>query len=77
MIPKAVLLSVLLATASTASPTPQHVGEKRSIVKRWEDGVDCTSDTVASAGKAGLFFAVDSDGQTINCDDVADVSADQ
>lgn len=47
------------------------------LIAAWEDGVDCTGDEVATDGQAGLFFAVDSDGYTMACDDVDDVSSDQ
>ena len=71
MIVKAVFATALFAALATASPSArnQEVGG-RSIHKRWEDGTDCTSDTVATQGQAGLFFAINSDGLTYNCDDV-------
>lgn len=75
MIRKLTLLAAALSVSS-ASPT-QSAAAKRTITKRWEDGKDCTGDTVATDGTAGLFFAVDSDGYTLSCDDVDDVSSDQ
>lgn len=71
MLTKAAIATAVLATVSVASPAPRS-----PIVKRFTDGVDCTSDEVATSGQAGLFFAVDSDGHTMSCDDAANASAD-
>jgi hypothetical protein len=55
----AALLSIVLATVS-ASPIK---------VKRFLEGNDCTSDSV-SDNPPGLFFALDSEGTSVNCDDI-------
>ena len=60
MLPKTALLAATLATVTSA----------------WEDGVDCTSDVVATSGKADLFFAIDSTGEEVSCDEIDEVSTD-
>jgi hypothetical protein len=60
MHPKSVLLTAALATVASA----------------WEEGVDCTSDVVATDGQADLFFAIDSNGEEVSCDEIDDVSTD-
>lgn len=74
MIPKTAILSTVLASATTAAAMPSTAAS-RGLTKRWEEGVDCTGDIVGNAGKAGLFFAVDSEGSTLSCDDVNEASA--
>ncbi|KAI1816330.1 hypothetical protein GGS20DRAFT_239078 [Poronia punctata] len=63
---KAALLSALLACVS-ASPTPSPT----RLAKRWENEVDCTNDVVGDK-PTGLFFAVDSEGYNVYCDDIND-----
>jgi hypothetical protein len=74
MIAKAAILGLALAAISAASPVSHPT---RSIAKRWEEGVDCTSDIVTNGNTPGLFFAVDSSGINVYCEDIADVSSDQ
>lgn len=71
MIAKATIATGVLAALAVASPA-----RRSPIVKRFTDGVDCTGDEVATSGQAGLFFAVDSEGHTMACDDAANASAD-
>ena len=60
MLPKCVLVAAALAVVTSA----------------WEEGVDCTSDVVATEGQEGLFFAIDSNGEEVSCDEIDDVSTD-
>ena len=67
----------LLAATAVASPTPPTPRAPRNTIrKRYTQGEDCTSDIVAHSDKKGLLFAVDSEGITLDCDDVGDASAD-
>ena len=70
MVARTAFATALLAAAAVASPAPRS-----NIMKRFTDGVDCTGDEVATSGQAGLFFAVDSDGHTMSCDDAINASA--
>jgi hypothetical protein len=71
MVNKASVAAVLLATVAAASPA-----RRNPLIKRLENGVDCTSDEVETSGTPGLFFAVDSDGHTMSCEDAEEASAD-
>jgi hypothetical protein len=71
MVNKASVAAALLATIAAASPAPRH-----PLIKRFEDGVDCTSSEVATSGTPGLFFAVDSEGHTMSCDEAETASSD-
>ncbi|KAF4960746.1 hypothetical protein FSARC_10375 [Fusarium sarcochroum] len=59
----------ILAAVAVATPSPRS-----PLAKRFTDGEDCTGDEVASSGQAGLFFAVDSNGYTVDCDEAGDAS---
>ena len=63
------MATAILAGLSTASPTSRSL-----LAKRFEDGVDCTSDIVGN-NKAGLFFAIDSNGVVTDCDEAGKASA--
>lgn len=69
MIAAAILLSTTLAVASAMPTAP----ETHSFKKRWEDGVDCTTDLV-DRSTPGLLFAVASDGTAVYCDEIHEVS---
>ena len=69
MIKNGSMAVVILAALAVAFPTTQDVR------KRWTEGEDCTSNSV-NPEKSGLFFAVASDGTTLECDDIdKDVNA--
>lgn len=73
MMTKGAMAVAILAALTVASPAPRS-----RIVKRYTDGEDCTSDTVADRDKSGLLFAIDSDGVNIPCDEIDEnVSADK
>lgn len=63
MIKNGAMAVAILAALAVASPTP------RNVRKRWTEGEDCTSSSV-NPEKSGLLFAVDSDGVTLQCDDI-------
>lgn len=65
MIKNGAMAVAILVALAVASPTP------RNVRKRWTEGEDCTSNS-AVPDKSGLFFAVDSDGVTLECDDIDD-----
>lgn len=75
MLTKATVATALLAAVSVASPAPP--APRSSVVKRFEEGFDCTGDTVASSGTPGLFIAIDSDGITLSCEDAAEASSER
>ncbi|KAM0354921.1 hypothetical protein ACHAPU_000759 [Fusarium lateritium] len=66
---KPVMAVAALAALTVASPTPRN-----QITRRFVDGEDCTSDEVADAGKTGLFYAFNSEGYTVDCDEASEAS---
>ncbi|KAB5576523.1 hypothetical protein GE09DRAFT_624646 [Coniochaeta sp. 2T2.1] len=73
MLPQSTILMALLAAAvSTASPT--SLNPARSIVRRWENGVDCT-DSIVNSYTPGLLFINDPDGISVACSDAGIASS--
>ena len=70
MIANTAIATAILAALATASPTPRGI-----IAKRFEEGVDCTSDVVNNGKKDNLFYASDSTGAYIGCDEVNTASS--
>jgi hypothetical protein len=69
MIAATAFLGATLGVALAAPAVP----ETHSFKKRWEDGVDCTTDLV-DRSTPGLLFAVASDGTAVFCDEIHEVS---
>lgn len=72
-----VLLVAVLAAVAAAIPVPSFRWRRnpkprlvapKPIGKRWQDGVDCTTDTAGTKNTPGLMFAVGSDGENLPCD---------
>jgi hypothetical protein len=64
------VMSTAFCVLSAAAVLPSAGVQKKSIAKRWEQGVDCTSNIGDRESKDGLFFAISGDGTSVDCDDV-------